>query len=1033
MGAEYSNPLSNSFHSIARLLELYILGNYIIVNKLIEPDTIEKLNEYRGYIVKHELHNAAGKFGCRQVTPQEVHKAISFLKEKKCVNNFEFFVINYVPIPILKFQLFISYFCLSGAERRYIPYVLYEITDPLYTESAKETFDAISWYGSNSDPSTVPDSVWGLSREVFYKCWNAIRSADLFFPKDDYKYSVIDKILVQYAQEKKSFLDFLSDYEKMLLKPECENMNILRNMPPHTVIQRAMYDFRNNDNYVFEMEYVYRQFWEIIDEGESILIINPCTECVVKPNENSEYVLLYRTVASLYQKEFPNKKFYCMEDLMADCNRETDSNQKKLEYDKILLFTSSIRDKKKISSAINLAIRACKKNGKLLMLLPKATSTNQYLKEILHNKCTINTVLSVTPKVSPLFNMKQMLVWIDKKDCIGYESCNLFESSVLTESELPLEMNLQNHVFFVNGEYRDIANRQLEGNLSIGELFRNTKMPIKRGAKTYPLSKELNLEYTIGFNKRLRERSLKIARDFCLIRELHVNYYAILKESDTRRKAGNCLTDKVNKIIYFGNQASSNEVLYSALEELAWNEKIIGHIATDVRRNYDNLAGDNISLKTLMFGCADILLKQKSFKKETALALFAGADRSLANLIPSQTSEQDYENVVREIAAEGKCKETECWRLLNSIFSIAVKNKLVSRNPILEIINKNSGRASTNIRKVRKRLIKRQFTPKEEKIILNKLFEDTKLEFGDRLAKLYEVDSHWLALAIRLYTGMTVKEICALKWQDYVRIKGSEDSQFKVVRYISEDRYVEEYSMSEKLRRRRLVPVVCTLSEMLENRKRYLLKSFDLTEETILQYPIIFDLEVGGRHKITHCRKKYCNVNKITKVEKEMIAALNISPQNISLADPERKSTDLSVYGGDIFYSNWKFKANYICGLTDGEISYILGIKPQSVLDTYYCDYGQQALQSQMAKKLRRWTAKQGVLLNENSSPRLLKKVNLKPGNCITHIVEPYGNGLTATELLIKPEQENASGTYTISFDSRYGNEGYIVAFDWGN
>lgn len=90
-------------------------------------------------------------------------------------------------------------------------------------------------------------------------------------------------------------------------------------------------------------------------------------------------------------------------------------------------------------------------------------------------------------------------------------------------------------------------------------------------------------------------------------------------------------------------------------------------------------------------------------------------------------------------------------------------------------------------REVRNALTKKTFTLAEEEKMLAFICAETKIHFERRAAKRYETESVWLAGAIRLFTGMTLREVCALQWSDFVRIPQVNGYQLLVHKRLSDD------------------------------------------------------------------------------------------------------------------------------------------------------------------------------------------------------------------------------------------------------
>ena len=67
--------------------------------------------------------------------------------------------------------------------------------------------------------------------------------------------------------------------------------------------------------------------------------------------------------------------------------------------------------------------------------------------------------------------------------------------------------------------------------------------------------------------------------------------------------------------------------------------------------------------------------------------------------------------------------------------------------------------------------------------------------------------------------------------------------------------------------------------------------------------------------------------------------------------------TDIYMYLGDLFLSNFSTKAKNTAGLTLGELNYTIGIDAPDTFSRHYCDYSNDFVQYGIIQKLDRWTA----------------------------------------------------------------------------
>jgi hypothetical protein len=155
---------------------------------------------------------------------------------------------------------------------------------------------------------------------------------------------------------------------------------------------------------------------------------------------------------------------------------------------------------------------------------------------------------------------------------------------------------------------------------------------------------------------------------------------------------------------------------------------------------------------------------------------------------------------------------------------------------------------------------------------------------------------------------------------------------------------------------------------------------------------------------------------------RQIIDAAQIPTQQLVLPGKKPLIVDMNKYNGDIFYTNFRHRANHICAFSRGELSYVLGNKGPDTYSQHYCDYSNDMIQYMMAQKLRRWTWKYEVSevlpALEVKSNRLGRVVTASSGgqrNCLELILCGDGN----------PEDSYAD----LEITSKHGVAGTIMVY----
>ena len=304
-----------------------------------------------------------------------------------------------------------------------------------------------------------------------------------------------------------------------------------------------------------------------------------------------------------------------------------------------------------------------------------------------------------------------------------------------------------------------------------------------------------------------------------------------------------------------------------------------------------------------------------------------------------------------------------------------------------------SRRATERQQDVRNALVKKHFSDKEElSIFLGIIGKHGSKKF------LCSEKSLLLASAIRLFSGISIREVAALKWSDFVSIQGTNAYQFLITKFVDKDGNIMQHAEKQNWNRFRIIPSATILSALLLARKQYLI-SLGIDEEYLSDCPIILKEErifdMKGLKRIPHCKPSV-----ISDSSNELIKLANIPENTIVLPDEKNDlTTDFNRYHGDIFQTNFRDKANHNALMTNGEINYVLGVDAPDTFSRHYCDYTNDFIQLGMIQKLCRW---------EINYERMIAKSRLPSPSCGASSGEvrieagPYRNGVASVDLIIE-------------------------------
>ncbi len=744
----------------------------------------------------------------------------------------------------------------------------------------------------------------------------------------------------------------------------------IKDQNPTDVINAAFFSNKNRNDSEFEMGYVLPIVLQNLNPKVDLLFVNPSPDIIseiegLNHPGNRFYAVTDSTVASLYKIQFPDAYFIPFEDM----NRIS-------KIDLAVIFN---RDQKMNQLHVLLNCLNCcdKKESVVFGLVPCAwfdnTATEAY-RILDETGFYMSNLLIVDPKVTTSTPRKKMFLVLNKqnqkKTIIKHSSYDT-KSRFFSVSSESIQINPDEYL----RKNKTILSCWKEAQLSGQE----TNTPKYRKADPFAFSKEISI-----FCKVYSDRKNKFAG---------IAYYKEIRSIDPLTWGR-----KISSDIEKGLRADSREAVYGALEETAFDDKLYPIIRDDIEKNYI-ISPKTLTLKTIWFYCWNYLSGLKKYDHEYVRFMFDG--HSLADYtIQFQTESvllaaiADSLNVnVEEIPYKG-------IEQINMVLDAAVRQGLSLYNPLESYVADYSRRATERQQDVRNALVKKHFSPEEEKALFQRIIGRRK----SRAKRYYfcSEKSLFLATAIRLFTGMAIREVAALNWEDYKRIRNMDAHQFLITKFVNAKGEIVLHSEKENWKRLRVVPVSRTLAKLLDERKQYLLE-LGIEETYLQQCPIVLQEE-----KIADMRKKrkirHCKPLKISALGNELVRGVIRSENEVVL--PDEKSdlvTDFNRYHGDIFLSNFRHKANHNALFTMGEINYMIGIEAPDTLSRHYCDYANDFLQADMIQKLSRWDLDYERMISSNSLSKPSFKQNL--GN-VSGKIGPYRHGVAEMDMVIENRSE---------------------------
>lgn len=884
--------------------------------------------------------------------------------DKDCRLFFEVFA----PFLVADWNRLVFIFPKGHHER--LAYVLY-----LILRSAKESHLPIteidkskieSFYEENKELYTF----FELAKDNFTHCWQAVYYNHMSELKGTVSPKLVDTIRF-YRQHKVSGLQLVANYcqynkhrtqiedafnpwvefeqaikgkvnatEGISIAESAFNMvGDIRNEKPSDIIRAALYPFpalfgrrsdlrvRSNYDGKFECSFFLQQFEILARNASQVLIVNPGPDFLLAWSQKAKkyackcYVAVPNIyVAAAYRMEFKNLKFCIFSDIAGYAKR----------FDLIAIVSPFTEEEFNIGTMLS----AGNDQANFITLLPQtfiSASDNNICALLRDQGFLPGKIIAIASNATVTQPRKKMLLFAGR--------------SVDPNAPIPVfftQCDKDSSNLIVEKEYIQATQQQLKKPttlVKLREAFEKAKIDPdsvkhRKRPSVYRFSNEISLYYTVHRD-----------RYGVYVGEAYYRGNTIPENARDRQIWNSPATQK-------GLRCKDRESVIGKLESVPFIDSISPYIVGDMLDHYSDCLAD-CSLKTIWFCCRNRLLARRDYRDEIARnILFSPEKNTLSELCPSNASDEDYRNAMQTIIPEDSIAVVKYWQQLNIIMRVAEESGFIHTNPIPAFLPEISNRASKELRNLRNMLTKKTFTFEEEVRILAYVREESDADFGPRKALRFEENSTLLLGPIHLFTGMSTREACALTWDDFETIPGLKAYRLLVYKFLSDDGAVIYHSEGTACRK---VPVAPLLADMLNSRKTYLQAMHGFTEAELQHLPII--MPNNKKTLAALSKPSFCKYDVAIRVCRALIEKANIPTQELVLpGDGEALVVDMNKYQGDIFYSNFKQRANHTCSFNRGELSYVVGNKAPDTFSQHYCDYTNDLVQYGMVQKLNRWT-----------------------------------------------------------------------------
>ena len=578
---------------------------------------------------------------------------------------------------------------------------------------------------------------------------------------------------------------------------------------------------------------------------------------------------------------------------------------------------------------------------KIYLVDPKAVKVSVY------NKLCMIT-LSYMPKIEDTEDLNNRL----SKQNVTLQRCDLLEEEtaqkaaggsvsdeLTSHSSGPEEACVPVRASLVDqGEYRICAKDLYCGSTTLIKTYDSIRMSdhTPRGrarAKEYNISNEIIINY-----------SGKISDDGGSIVPL-ITYQGYVD----RTKCVDYIAEK-RKLHYQdkNKKYASEEQLEDHLESIVLDNPVLNKmIVQSIRTQYGMKP---ISLKTFCIVHIETL-REKKICEDVYKKLFAGpksGENPICSLLLGKITVEDIKDAVKKFTDACNFEEGEVddlWRQLHTIFSLAIDQGYLKDNPVLEII-REMDEQDTEVKYFKKYMTEKTLTEAQEVALLKDLLTQEEQGFV-------------VGILIKIFTGLTYSEICALTWGDYFKLKDYDCMLLNVNKWFGDKNTLVSQYLSNK--KNRLVPLTKYIIPVLKEWKKRtdkLIKYYKIEGSVAESKPLVYRINDPLTAVTPDALRNFGN-----KLYKKH------GPQGhtLGLADGQggKKEYNTSSYAGDKFRENFYYQGLHEAGLDEGELCFLLGIHVLGgTFEENYAGYEKPSHLLKMRDKLDAWAVKRVGKLN---------------------------------------------------------------------
>ena len=465
----------------------------------------------------------------------------------------------------------------------------------------------------------------------------------------------------------------------------------------------------------------------------------------------------------------------------------------------------------------------------------------------------------------------------------------------------------------------------IESGSSIREIFRGIKYINKSGqkremAKEYAFSEGISAYYTIN-NGKCEDDKIRLRVYFKMATE---NRKGVIIPG-TEMKFRGVSMENIYDVI-------ENEFLYGKS-----GDKLLRDFFKENTINYIDY--ESITLKLFFYLYFDWYTWKEDDDINFSLAK-AVVDSKIGELPIAKASVDEFEKAYYEQGFEVDNLTLENYiSLLSEIYEVAVSTNICENN-IFEFFSPSSDYENRSrydvVGRARDALVKRSLTKSE----IRQVYKDVS-------KKLRASKHEYLAVMIKMFTGLNHSQICELTWRDFLY---SQENDFYML--FTSDTYNKNIIKGVTAKVPVCIPCVPLLSDELVKRKNELSEKYD--EEEIRLMPIVSTFNKKSS-PYEHCKRK--------DIKKLCESVLDFWENNSKLIKSSGRELVLKSYKGDVLRETFMKQLTYYTNLNDNERAVILSLKPKDTADRHYIGYDNEDVACILYEELCKL---EGIIKGEN-------------------------------------------------------------------